>query len=119
MCLLSILRVVRDKFGRSPYLSKIQVMLVMTYKSFTLDVLCEMNGRQSRYIKEVLDWYREGDTGDLKRSELGEVVGGVTCLNWIEDGESQWRNLERKFGSARSERMASVHLQVEWLKESS
>ena len=28
-----------------------------------LDVLCEMGGRESRYIKEVLlDWYRE-DTG--------------------------------------------------------
>ena len=52
----------------------------------SLDVLCEMNGRQSRYIKEVLDWYREGDTGDLKRSELNELVSehprGKSWTSW-------------------------------------
>ena len=30
----------------------------------------EMDGRESRYIKEVLDWYQDEDAGDLKRSEL-------------------------------------------------
>ena len=47
-----------------------------------LDVLFyEMDGRKSRYIKEVLDWYREEDVGDLWRSELNELVENMTCLN--------------------------------------
>ena len=39
----------------------------------------EMDGRESSYIKEVLDWYRDEDAGDLKRSSRGEVkkVGKV------------------------------------------
>ena len=28
----------------------------------TLDVLSEMDGRESRYIKKVLDWYRKENT---------------------------------------------------------
>ena len=31
-----------------------------------LDVFYEMDGRKRRYIKEVLDWYREEDAGGLK-----------------------------------------------------
>ena len=34
-----------------------------------LDVFYEMDGRKSRSIREVLDWYRRGDAGDHKRSE--------------------------------------------------
>ena len=34
----------------------------------------EMDGRKSRYIGEVLEWCRGEDTGDLKRSELNELV---------------------------------------------
>ena len=30
----------------------------------------EMDGRKSRYIGEVLEWYRGEDAGDLKRSEI-------------------------------------------------
>ena len=30
----------------------------------------EMDGRESRYIKKVLDWYRDEDAGDLRRSDL-------------------------------------------------
>ena len=37
-----------------------------------LDPFYEMDGRKSRYIGEVLDWYRGEDAGDLKRSELNE-----------------------------------------------
>ena len=33
-----------------------------------LDPFCEMDVRKSRYIGEVLEWYRGGDAGDLKRS---------------------------------------------------
>ena len=46
-----------------------------------LDVFYEMYGRKRRYIKEVLAWYRGEDAGDLKGSELNELVENVTCLN--------------------------------------
>ena len=46
----------------------------MTMAKFsTLDVFYEMK-RKSRYIREVLNWYREEDAGDLRRSELNELV---------------------------------------------
>ena len=48
-----------------------------------LEVFYEMDGRKSRYIGEVLDWYR-GEDGDLKRSELNELVESTTCLNVLE-----------------------------------
>ena len=44
----------------------------------------EMDGRKSRYIGEVLEWCRGEDTGDLKRSELNELVEKLTCLNALE-----------------------------------
>ena len=37
-----------------------------------LEAFYEMDGRKSRYIGEVLEWYRGADAGDLKRSELNE-----------------------------------------------
>ena len=40
-----------------------------------------MDGRKSRYVGEVLDWYRGEDVGDLKRSELDVLVENWTCLN--------------------------------------
>ena len=46
-----------------------------------LDPFYEMDGRRSRYIGEVLEWYRGEDAGDLKRSELNELVEILTCLN--------------------------------------
>ena len=49
-----------------------------------LDAFCEMDGRKSRYIGEVLEWYRGEDAGDLKRSELHELVENLTCLNALE-----------------------------------
>ena len=49
-----------------------------------LDPFYEMDGRKSRYIGEVLDWYRREDAGDLKRSELNELVENLTCLNAFE-----------------------------------
>ena len=39
-----------------------------------LDPFYEMDGRQSRYIRKVLDWYRGEDARDLKGSELNELV---------------------------------------------
>ena len=44
-----------------------------------LDAVYDMDGRESRYIKELLDWHRE-DAGDPMRSELNESVQSTTCL---------------------------------------
>ena len=49
-----------------------------------LDAFCEMDGRKSRYIGKVSEWYRGEDAGDLKRSELNELVENLTCLNALE-----------------------------------
>ena len=49
-----------------------------------LDALYEMDGRKSRHIGEVLDWYRGENAGDPKRSELNELVENLTCLNALE-----------------------------------
>ena len=48
------------------------------------DACNEMDGLKSHYIGEVLDWYRGEDAGDLKRSELNELVENLTCLNAFE-----------------------------------
>ena len=48
-----------------------------------LDVLL-IDGRKSRCIREVLEWYRREDAGDLNRSELNELVENMTCLNALE-----------------------------------
>ena len=55
-----------------------------------LDAFYEMNGRKSRCIREVLDWYRGEDAGDVKRSELNELVENLTCLNALDE-----ENLEK------------------------
>ena len=44
-----------------------------------LDVFYERDGRENRCIGEVLEWYRGEDAGDLKRSELNELVENWTC----------------------------------------
>ena len=51
-----------------------------------------------RFAAQVMNKMRIGKDG--KTSEL------------VEDGESQWRNLERKFGFARLKKAVSVLLQV-------
>ena len=49
-----------------------------------LDAFYEEDGRKSRYIGEVLERHRGEDAGDLKRSELNELVENWTCLNALE-----------------------------------
>ena len=49
-----------------------------------------MDGRKRRYIGEVSDWCGEADAGDLKTSELDELVENLTCLNALEG-----KNLEK------------------------
>ena len=58
--------------GRGPYLCRSLGHVDDDVQISALDALNEMDGRKSRYIGEVLEWYREGDAGDLKRSELHE-----------------------------------------------
>ena len=65
---------------RQGYLCRSQVMMMATYKFSAVDAFYEMDGRQSRYIREVLDGYRGEDAGDLKRSELNKLVDNMTCL---------------------------------------
>ena len=49
-----------------------------------LDAFYGKDGRRSRCIGEVLERYRGEDAGDLKRSELNELVENLTCLNALE-----------------------------------
>ena len=51
-----------------------------------MDPFYGKDGRKSRYIGEVLEWYREEDAGDLKRSESNELVVNLTCPNAFEGG---------------------------------
>ena len=41
----------------------------------------------------------------------------VTCGELVEDGESQWRNLERKFGFVKLEKTVSVLLRARMTQE--
>ena len=43
-----------------------------------LDAFYEKDGRKSRYIWEMLEWYLGEDAGNLKRSELNELVEKLT-----------------------------------------
>ena len=56
-----------------------------------LDVFYEMDGRMSRYIGEVLGWFREEDARDPKRSELIESIESMTCLSALK-GKSEKSN---------------------------
>ena len=59
-----------------------------------LDAFHEMDGRKSRYIREVLEWYRGEDAGDLKRSDLNEMVENLRCLNAL-SGKEIWKSDQR------------------------
>ena len=70
-----------------------------------LDAFYEMDGRKSRCIGEMLDWYRGEDAGDLRRIELNELVENLTCLNALEgkfwkSNQKEGRD-ERRIGSER------------------
>ena len=45
-----------------------------------LDAFYEKDGRRSRYIGEVLEWYQGEDAGDLRRIELVEKWTGSQCF---------------------------------------
>ena len=54
------------------------------------DAFYEMDERRSRYIGDVLERHRGEDAGDLKRSELNELVENLTCPNAFEG--KIWKN---------------------------
>ena len=54
-----------------------------------LDAFYEKDGRKSRYIGEVLERYQGEGAGDLKKSELDELVETWTCLNAL--GRKIWK----------------------------
>ena len=60
---------------------------IPVFMNSALDAFCEMDGRKSRHIGEVLEWYRGEDAGELNRIELVEKW---TCLNVLE--EKIWKS---------------------------
>ena len=52
-------------------------------QSSALDVFIKMDGRKSLYTREVLDWHREEDFGDLRGNELNDSVENIAALNAI------------------------------------
>ena len=75
---------VRHEVGRGPYLCRRSGHLDDDVQISALDAFYEMDGRKSRFIGDVLEWSRREDAGDLKRSELDELVENLTCLNAFE-----------------------------------
>ena len=72
---------VRHKIGWGSYFVQKSGHFDDDVQISALDAFYRMDGRKSRYIREVLDWYRGEDVGDLKRSELNELVENKTCPN--------------------------------------
>ena len=70
LSLWSILQLVRHKIGWGPYLCRKSGHVEDDVRISACDAFYEMDGRKSRYIGEVLEWYREEEAGDLKRSEF-------------------------------------------------
>ena len=71
---------VRHKFGLSQCFCKDR-HVDDDIQSSALDVLSEIDIRESRYIKEVLEWYRDEDTGDLQKSQVNELLESMTSLD--------------------------------------
>ena len=62
----------------------------MMIQIYALGAFCEKDERESRYIGEMLEWYRREDAKHLKRNALNEMVENLTCLNAL-DGKI-WRS---------------------------
>ena len=77
----NIRRVVKHEVGWSPYLCRSQVMFVTTYKF--LRCIHSTRWMDERVVTSE-KWYRGEDAGDLKRSELHELVENLTCLNALD-----------------------------------
>ena len=87
---------VRDKTEQNRCLRRFQVKVGDHIQSSALDDFCEMDGRKSRYIQDLLDWYREEDAEGLRRSVLDELIENKTALNGprgeIRKREKRWKS---------------------------
>ena len=72
LLLWNILRVVRHKSRPGSVCVQNSCHVDDDVHTSSLDPFYGMDGRKSRYIGEVLEWYRGEDARDLKRSELNE-----------------------------------------------
>ena len=70
---------------------------------------------ESRYIKEVLDWYRDEDAGDLRRTELNELVEIMTRLNALEGTSEKSWEIEKRWKSERSNQ--NIVMNEEYVKK--
>ena len=72
-----------------------------------LDVFYAMDGRRTRFIKDVLDCHREEDAGHLRRNELNERVENMTARNSLEvkiwQNETSWKSENRNKNIAMTE----------------
>ena len=80
LLLWNILRVVNYNVGRKPYLCRRQVMLTTTYKF--LRWMHSMRWMDERVVTSEKCWNE--DAGDLKSSELNELIENLTCLNALD-----------------------------------
>ena len=75
----------------------------------------DMDGRTSRYIKEVLGLYREEDDGDLRSNELNELAENMTALNVLEgktwQSEESWK-VETKWKSEKRSQKSVMDEQI-------
>ena len=61
-----------------------------------LDVFHDLDGGKSRYIQEVLYWYREKDAGNLRGKAPKQLVQNMTALNAHRGRNSKTIGKERK-----------------------
>ena len=87
----------RDKGRPEPVRLRIPGHVDDDIYTSALDVHHEMDGRKSRYIKGVLDWLRKEDAGDLRKSELNDLVepsrGNVGQVSKSWENETSGQNI--------------------------
>ena len=93
LLLWNVLRVVRHKSRPGSVLAQKSGHVDDDVQISALDAFYEMDGRKSRYIGEVLKLYRGEDAGDLKRSELNQLVDNLTRLNALH--EKIWKSYKK------------------------
>ena len=80
--LLSILRLVKEKVGRSPYLCKTQVMWMMAYTF--LRWMYDMTWNDERVVTSKKCWSGIEKMPEISLGEFNELVESMTCLNAFE-----------------------------------
>ena len=98
-CLWNILRVERDRTGRSQFLCRIQVMLTMTYKF--LRWMYSLRWMDERVVTSKKCWI-DINAGDFRRSELDGLIGNMTSLNALEGKVRELRKVGKVRGATRT-----------------